>query len=40
MRILIKWKKKIITDFENTYKNSSLNKELKFRKDFFRWKKN
>ena len=26
--------KKIITDFENTYKNSSLNKELKFRKDF------
>ena len=28
--------KKIITDFENTYKNSSLNDEAKFRKEFLK----
>ncbi len=28
--------KKIITDFENMYKNSSLNNELKFRKEFLK----
>ena len=26
--------KKIITDFENTYKNSSLNDDVKFKKEF------